>query len=270
MDRRRFLKSAAGLFVPAAPALILPKRVLAQGGMGPGPGTVHSTGGGSLGLQTNLGSFFSLDNTLADATGNVTNLTNNGTVTFVSPPGGGLPAVTNCAKFVSASSQFLSHADATGINVAGIDFSLQFWFFVTASTKTFATKNSGGFGSREYGLDYPFGSGGSNPVRADINNSLTLTTANFSTNAWHHAVLTYNATTKGAILYVDGSSAATGTAGNNPAGTSQLNLGADGSNTPLYDGNLALFGTWRSRILSAGDVTLLFNSGAGLSYAAMA
>lgn len=46
MDRRRFLKSAAGLFIPVAPALILPKFVRAQGGMGPGPGMVHSTGGG--------------------------------------------------------------------------------------------------------------------------------------------------------------------------------------------------------------------------------
>lgn len=46
MDRRRFLKSASGLFVPALPALIIPK-ARAQGGMMPGPGTVHSTGGGS-------------------------------------------------------------------------------------------------------------------------------------------------------------------------------------------------------------------------------
>src|SRR6185295_4889701 len=110
MDRRRFLKTAAGLFVPAFPAIIRPEKLWAQGGMGPGPGMVHSTGGGALGLQTNLGSFFSLDNTLNDATGNVTALTNNNTVTFVSSTPSPIAAVTNSAKFVSASSQYLSHA----------------------------------------------------------------------------------------------------------------------------------------------------------------
>lgn len=49
MDRRRFLKTAAGLFVPAIPAIIRPDKALAQlsGGVGgfPGPGTVHSTSG---------------------------------------------------------------------------------------------------------------------------------------------------------------------------------------------------------------------------------
>lgn len=48
MDRRQFLRTASGLFVAAAPALILPKPVLSQlsGGVGgfPGPGTVHSAG----------------------------------------------------------------------------------------------------------------------------------------------------------------------------------------------------------------------------------
>lgn len=41
MDRRRFLKTAAGLFIPAAPALILPSRASAQmsgGAIFPGPG----------------------------------------------------------------------------------------------------------------------------------------------------------------------------------------------------------------------------------------
>lgn len=70
MDRRRFLKTAAGLFVPAAPALILPKWARAQGGMMPGPGTVHS-----------IGSTFSLD-----FTGNAEDGTSQTTYTFTSVP----------------------------------------------------------------------------------------------------------------------------------------------------------------------------------------
>src|SRR6185312_8844060 len=65
MDRRRFLKAASGLFVPALPALILPGRTLAQSPVLPGPGLPVASGG-ALGLQTNLGAFFSLDNTLND------------------------------------------------------------------------------------------------------------------------------------------------------------------------------------------------------------
>lgn len=228
-------------------------------------------GGGGLGLQTNLGSFFSLDNTLADATGAVTDLTNVNTVTFVSP-GGTLTAVTNAASFTAASSQRLTHADATGINVAGINFSVQVWVYPTSNTAAVIHKSSGGFGSREYYLRRLFATGSSDPFRVNINDGsgVDLDTANNSPNAWHHIVLTYNATTNAAILYLDGASADTDTAANDPAGTSALSLGSDSTPANYFSGRMALFGTWRNRVLSAADVTALYNGGAGLSYAAMA
>jgi hypothetical protein len=225
--------------------------------------------GGSLGLQTDLGSFFSLDNTLADATGNVTDLTNNNTVTFVTPPGAGLAAVTNCANFVGSSSQYLSHADATGINTAGISFSLQVWVYATTTASNLSSKDGGGFGSREYTLRCPF-SGGSVPFRAETNNGGAITSANLAGSTWRHVVFTYNASTNAMVLYVDGASAATGSSSADGAGTSTLYIGADSTPGGFYTGNLALYGTWRNRVLSAGDVTALYNSGNGLSYAAMA
>jgi hypothetical protein len=72
------------------------------------------------------------------------------------------------------------------------------------------------------------------------------------------------------VLYIDGTSSATATAPANTAGNNTLNLGSTNGGTSFMTGNMALFGTWRNRVLSAGDVTLLYNSGAGLSYAAMA
>jgi hypothetical protein len=270
MDRRRFLKAASGLFVPALPALILPGRTLAQSPVLPGPGLPVASGG-ALGLQTNLGAFFSLDNTLNDDTGAVTALTNNNTVTFVSSTPSPIAAVSNSAKFVAASSQSLSHADATGINVAGIDFSLQMWFYSTGNNMTMASKDTGGFGAREFWWQYTFGTGSSNPVFIQMNSGGSISSANIGNNAWRHAVFTYNATTKGGILYLDGASAGSFTYANNPAGTSTLYIGAHGNGGPanFWTGNLSLFGVWRNRILSSGDVTLLYNSGAGLSYAAM-
>ena len=223
---------------------------------------------GSLGLQTNLGSFFSLDNTLSDSTGAVSDLTNNNSVTFVSSTPTPIAAVTNSAKFVSASSQYLSHADATGINVAGIDYSLQVWVYYTSNSAYIASKNTGAFGSREFQLIQVFGTPPAIQFQANSSGSQT-TGSGFATSTWHHIVVTQNGTTGAVIVYVNGSSAATGT-GAIPAGTSQLNIGASSTPGTYFGGNMCLFGVWRNRILSAADVTALYNSGNGLSYAAMA
>lgn len=264
-SRRLFLARAA----LAAPALITCPKVLEAGWQSRDTNyNQNIAASGSLGLQTSLGSFWSLDNTLNDATGNVTALTNNNTVTFVSPPGGGLAAVTNCANFVSASSQYLSHVDATGINVAGIDFSISFWFYATTNNKYFFSKSTGAFGSRECEALQVFGSAFT--IRFSVNNGTQLNSANTSGSAWHNCVITWNNTSKAQIVYIDGASSGSGTGSANPTGTSQLNIGADAAPANFFGGNIALFGIWRSRILSAGDVTLLYNGGAGLSYAAMA
>lgn len=245
-QKKRYQPNHAGLYVPA--------------------------GGSSLGLQTNLGSFFSLDNTLADATGNVTDLTNNNTVTFVSSTPSPIAAATNSAKFVGASSQYLSHADATGINVAGIDFSVQVWVYPAGFGFYISSKSTGGFGSREYDFLRPFATGTNDPFRAILNNGSgsTLNSGNYVPNAWYHLVLTYNATTNEAILYVNGSNVASDTSGADPAGTSTLYLGASSAPDTYLTGNMLFYATWRNRILSAADVTALYNSGNGLSYAAMA
>lgn len=264
LPRRKLIAGlAAGLV--CAPAIVRAGTIPLLGA-GKAPG-----GGGAKGLQTNLGSFFSLDNTLADATSNVTNLTNNNTVTFVSSSPTPIAAVTNSAKFVQASSQYLSHADATGLNVAGIDFSVQVWIYPAGATMFLVSKEAGGFGSREYSLQRTFATGTNDPFRAVINSGsgTTINTANYLPNVWHHLVLTYNATTKAVILYVDGVSAATGTSASNPAGTSLLTIGADGGPGNFAEGNMCLFGTWRNRILTPADVTALYNGGAGLSYAGM-
>jgi hypothetical protein len=227
--------------------------------------------GGALGLQTSLGAFYSLDNTLADATGNLTDLTNNNTVTFVTPPGAGLAAVTNCANFVEASSQTLSHASNSAIDVAGSDFSVSFWYYCTNNGgSTYVDKANGAFGSREFRIDSTF-TGGNSPIRGVVipGSATAITSSNQSKNAWHHVVFTYVNSSNLQTLYIDGSSAASGTAENDPAGTNTLTIGGQSASAYL-NGNMALVGIWKGRTLSSGDVTALYNSGAGRSYAAMA
>lgn len=262
LPRRKIIAGlAAGLV--CAPAVVRAGTIPLLGA-GKAPG-----GGGAKGLQTNLGSFFSLDNTLNDSTGNVSALTNNNTVTFVSPPGGGLAAVTNCANFVSASSQYLSHIDATGLNVAGIDFSIQLWYYTTSNQQNaISAKGQNSFGNNEWRFSQPFNA----TPQFELNNSGSMTGAAVTTSAWHHVVVTFNNTSKAAIMYIDGASSATNTyTGATGTGTGQFNIGSSLGAAPsvFYSGNQALVGTWRNRILSSGDVTLLYNGGAGLSYAGM-
>lgn len=257
--RRKFITGVTALL--AAPHVA--KAQLSMTGVGGG----FNAGGGSLGLQTNLGSFFSLDNTLADATGNVTNLTNNNSVTFVSSTPSPIAAVSNTAKFVQSSSQYLSHVDATGINVAGINFSLQFWFWDNSNGADITCKGANSFGNNEYRVERPFAS----VPKLEINNAGTLdATGSFPNNVWRHFVFTFNNTTKGGIMYIDGVSVGTKTWGSGAVGTGDLRIGSNYGTSGFWNGNLCLYGTWRNRILSAGDVTLLYNSGNGLSYAAMA
>jgi hypothetical protein len=239
-------------------------------GIGTGRGLLYNppAAAGGLGLQTNLASFFSLDNTLADSVGAVTDLTNNNSVTFVTSP---TPpaAVTRSANFVAASSQYLSHADATEINVAGINFSLSFWFYCVSATMPILGKTTGAFGSREYNAAYGFGDGINNPLRMGTDDNTIRNSSNTPRQAFHHAVMTWNNSTKAFVCYLDGAQYSSTTESNATAGTSELRLGAD-TGGGFLNGNLCLFGTWRNRILSAADVTALYNSGNGLSYAAMA
>src|SRR5204862_6616042 len=85
-----------------------------------------SIAGGST-LLNRLQVYYKLEN-LTDSRGNSLTLTNQGTVSFSAGK------VNNAANFVSASSQYLSHADATAYRMGTGDFSYAFWVKFTEST----------------------------------------------------------------------------------------------------------------------------------------
>src|SRR5437899_3165053 len=106
MDRRRFLRTAAGLFIPAAPALILPKSVRAQmmlGGTGCG-GASCGGGGGSEGTVN-----FDLVTASGNTGGGVTSATNLAVIN----PGTGPNGSTNLALVVLV---FFNGGITTGSN----------------------------------------------------------------------------------------------------------------------------------------------------------
>lgn len=90
-----------------------------------------------------------------------------------------------------------------------------------------------------------------------------------STGAWHHLGLTYNgsSTVNNPIMYLDGSSvtvtrlvAPVGTIG---ASTQPYIIGNRADGLRHWNGRLAEFAVWPGTILSAGDMTALYNSGNG-------
>lgn len=232
------------------------------------------TGGGSLGLQTNLTGFWSFENTSwTDDTASATTLTATGSPTSVSTA----PALVGNYLTV-AGSDYLSAASNTNVSAGGGSFSVQIWVYTSTSTTEAGAvgKGASGFGNQEWGIGMRFTSANvwsfnvtdssSTPTRAED-------TVAFTSNAWTHLVGTYDSGTKGLTLYKNGSSVGTATATNPMQSTSNNFIVAKGG----YGGTGAASGFrfdqcgfWKGRILSAGDVTLLYNSGSGLSYAAMA
>lgn len=227
--------------------------------------------GGALGLQTNLTGFWSLENTSwTDDTASGTTLTATGT------PTASAGKVGNAADF-DGSTDGLGAASNANILNGGSSFSVQAWVSIGSPPGEWQVfnKDSTSFGQREWGLGTRFTS--SNVwVFTCSNTSTTLFRADAAANhssGWHHLVGTFNSSGGAMVLYVDGSASG---AGNTLTGTMNSHASAPlgiGQQNTAPIGTACLIdqcGFWKGRVLSAGDVTALYNSGNGLSYEAMA
>ena len=103
-------------------------------------------------------------------------------------------------------------------------------------------------------------------IHIDAGNGTTATSPKaVNDNLWHHVVLTRNSTSGQVQVYLDNSTAATGTSDIGTKTTSFSSIGRiPGSTAGFFNGSLDEFGIW-NRVLSASEVSVLFNSNAGLS-----
>lgn len=226
-------------------------------------------GGGGLGLQTSLSAFWEMENTSwTDALG-VNDLTGNGSPTSSNSA----PALVGNYANLTAVSTHLSHANATALTLGGGSFSIQAWVnaAVAPGLGCFLSKNDGGFANKEYSVGTKFTSANKWSWRL-YDTSSTIYDCNSATtftSGWHHIVCTWDGTTQ--RIYVDNGTADTNVptlGGINT--TSTFLICKDGDNGAFGIAKIDQVGLWKGRVLTSGDVSLLYNSGAGLSYAAMA
>jgi hypothetical protein len=234
----------------------------------------------ALGLTTNLVAWWELDEVSGDRDDVHTNgltLTDNNTVTSDTGVGG----TGTAAVFASGNSETLSRPDNDLLDTGNIDFTIAFWTYgVWANVMGLVTKNDVA-SNREYEIIYYDA-----PDRFEFNvtsDGLVGTIATVDANGlgspadstWYFVVAQHDSVANTISLQVnDGTRTTTSHSAGVFAGTSNFILGSHVGAANYLTGRMAKVGFWKSAagaggVLSAAQLTALYNSGTGLSYAAL-
>lgn len=190
-------------------------------------------------------------------------LTPSGTINYVSGH------VNNCADFGSGSA-YLYHASAAGIQFGSTDpFSIIGWMNMVNRNYDYEVLGKWASGTLEWRIYYDYLPGKELKFGVSSNGSSETATAESNLSMQQGQWYFFHAYHDGAgtigIEVDDGSSGSTGSGVTNSNG-SQLWLGdtSAGAGNPLwgYLDEVAIFG----RVLTAGEVTWLYNSGSGRTY----
>ncbi len=227
-----------------------------------------------MALIDNLVAFWELEEasgTRADSTASGLDLTDTNTVTQATGKVG------QSAQFTRANSETLIHGNVSALQTGDIDFTIQAWVYLDskpAGTQMRIVSRAPGAGSSEWYLTYyeptnHFYFGVSNDgtsffqVEATTFGAVSLSTWTL-VHCWHDSVnnLIGIAVNGGAADTVSHSLGVY-------FGTNTLALsGLSDQSGFFYDGRMDQVGFWK-RVVGSTDRSLLYNSGAGLSYSAM-
>lgn len=182
--------------------------------------------------------------------------------------------VGTAASFTAASSQRLSIADNANLSMgAGQSFTVSAWVKPTAvanaTTYVVAAKGTSTGATSEYLIQHA-GTGSDTALSFKISNGTTTTTVTWATNltasVWYHVVVGYDATNGQAFLTVNNATQQTAahTSGAQD-GSNAFTLGSYSGGGSYYTGQIDAVGVWK-RVLTAAEITELYNSGAGVQY----
>jgi Concanavalin A-like lectin/glucanases superfamily len=238
--------------------IILPL-VLSATSLFAGHGGGVNAGAGST-LLNGLKVYYTLSD-LTDSSGNGLTLTDHGTVPFAAGKVG------NAATFVSASSQYLTHADNAALQMGTGNFSLAAWVkFTDAGASKTIFQYGAASGSTGYafftanGFVYAYMLGTSGPA-------VNINTTSCNDNSWHLIVATFD---RAGLLsiYLDNGAATTtdltvaiGSVNN----TNGWGIGGRYDGAQLGDLSVDELGVW-NRILTSTEITNLRNGGAGTTH----
>lgn len=213
-------------------------------------------------LSTGLISFWSLEEasgTRNDSHG-TNHLTDNNTVTS------GTGKVGTAADFEASTTEYLSVADNASVSTGNIDWSIALWFNPESvgANQGLITK---GWPSGEY-IIY-ISSGNNVKLQVESGAAEVTTVGTVSVGTWYYVVAWHDSVNDLIGISLDNATAVTASyAGGITDNAAAVTIGADVTDGLWYDGLIDQVGFWK-RVLSSQDRTDLYNSGNGLSYAAM-
>lgn len=236
-----------------------------------------------MALIDNLVSYWKLDE-FSDGSGAVTRVdshgSNNLTDNNTTPSATGIIALG--ADLERGNSEYLSISDAsqTGLDITG-DLTISMWLnfeSVPINTEEFTllAKRNSDTGNRSYGIYYDrFTVSSTKSIVAYVssdgssgNQTSAVYSTNFSTATWYHLVWVYS-TAGTSKFYINGTEVASIGSQRTSIfnGNAAFIIGATGNSsvTSFFDGVVDEVGIW-SRVLTADEITELYNSGAGLAY----
>lgn len=220
-----------------------------------------------MALTTNLVSYWKLDGNSTDAVGS-----NSGTDTSISY-GNSFGIINNGGSFNGTSSK-IEKTSASGLGLGTGAFSISLWMNLqgagsaSSNGKLLAMDNAGS--TPRIFIDATTGTNG---IQAQFYDGTNGANAQFTptTATWYHIVFLRDASSH-AKLYINGSlqstdSATFGTpASCNISTITEIKLGSSyGGTVGFYNGYMDEVGIW-SRELTTGEITSLYNSGAGFQY----
>jgi hypothetical protein len=200
-------------------------------------------------------------------------LTDNNTVTSTTGKVG------NAASFEESNQEWLSRASTADLQGGNTDFTVMAWFRPDENLTSIAMAvvgkvDTGNVANFEYVLELSVSprlnfrvGDGSTTLAVDCTNGGTISTATWYLGfGWHDSVNNVI----GVALYGGSSSTANTSAWTTGVASSSedFRIGRIASQYSYFDGEIDQVGFWR-RVLSSQDRDDLYNSGAGLSYAAM-
>lgn len=214
----------------------------------------------------NLVAYYKLDGNSNDATGNG----HNGTDTSVTY-GAGTGIINQAANFDGTSGHcIVVSGNSTDFDFSASDFSLSFWVKFGSTQVNYAglvSKGNPTTGPNDWAVQRNSSTAdmyfylGSHPV------TFTGAWGTLDNNTYHHVVITGTVATKTLLLYIDGGTGVSGSSSYWAANTAtnDIRIGSSRDNL-VVNGAVDELGIWKGYVLTSGEVTALYNSGAGLQY----